>query len=134
MCQELGLESILDEDTVAKFALRVPGARLLVEKTAETARYNTFLDFSVPLILCSKKLCLEYKFRASVDWSTSSPDLSVTASVTAGGVSAVAAEEEETRARMARQLKAAMALGNLAVAAWDAKMLWDKAKQVRFQE
>ena len=81
-----------------------------------------------------KKLCSEYKFRASVDWSSSSPDLSVTASVTAGGVSAVAAEEEETRARMARQLKAAMALGKLAVAAWDAKMLWDKAKQVRFQE
>ena len=52
MCQELGLESILDEDTAAKFALRVPGARLLVEKTAETARYYTLLDFSVPLILC----------------------------------------------------------------------------------
>ena len=58
----------------------------------------------------------------------------MTASVTAGGVSAVAAAAEETRVRMARQLKAAMALGNLAVAAWDAKMLWDKAKQVRFQE
>ncbi len=48
MCQELGLESILDEDTVAKFALRVPGARLLVEKTAETARYDIYHIF------CSK--------------------------------------------------------------------------------